>query len=201
MTSDSTERGPVRTIVAFILMSLDGAVDDPKLYFQPSQSPDEPFAWDEETDAFERSTTSTQDVVLLGRGMWEEWRGFWPGASGPFAEFINRVPKHVLTSRPLHGEWPGSRAVAGPLSQVVADLKDGEGGDVGVHGSIALVQSLLAADLLDQLRIVVSPVAGAPGRRLLQNLPTPRRYRLREATSTSTGNLLLTYDTRPPATR
>ena len=185
------------TIVAFILMSLDGAVDDPKLYFQPSERPDDPFTWDEQTDEFERLTTSTQDAVLLGRGMWDEWRGFWPGVSSPFADFINAVPKHVLTSRPLDGEWPGSRPVAGPLAHVVADVKASGARDVGVHGSIQLVQSLLAADLLDELRIVASPVAGAPGRRLFENLPTTRRYRLADAASTPTGNLLLTYDTRP----
>jgi dihydrofolate reductase len=188
----------VRKVVAFTLMSIDGGVDNPKMYFQPSDRPDEPFVWDEETDDFERLTTSTQDTVLLGRNLWEEWRDFWPAVSSPFADFINGVTKYVLTSRPLDGEWSGTHAVAGPVDQVVADLKAQEGKDVGVHGSIQLVQSLLEADLLDELRIVVGPVAGTPGRRLFEGMTVTKRYRLTSAASTPMGNLLLTYDTKAP---
>ncbi|MGI8700529.1 MAG: dihydrofolate reductase family protein [Nocardioidaceae bacterium] len=183
----------MRKIVAFTLMSIDGAVDDPSLYFQPSDRPDEPFVFDDESDAFEQAATSTQDAVLLGRNMWDEWRTFWPEVSSPFADFINGVEKYVVTSRPLDGEWAGSVAVDGPLERVVGELKANPGGDVGVHGSIQLVQSLLDADLLDELRIIAGPVAGAPGRRLFENLSAPKRYRLVSAASTPTGNLLLTY--------
>ena len=72
------------------------------------------------------------------------------------------------------------------------------GRDVGVHGSIQLVQSLIEADLLDELRIIATPVVGTPGRRLFENLKPPQRYRLATAAATSTGNLLLTYE-RPRA--
>jgi dihydrofolate reductase len=183
----------MRKIVAFTLMSIDGAVDNPKLYFPPSDNPDEPFIFDDESDAFEQAANSTQDAVLLGRNMWEEWRQFWPNVSGPFAEFINGVTKYVVTSRPLDGEWAGSVPVHGPLEDVIAELKGAEGGDVGVLGSIQLLQSLLDADLVDELRIIAAPVVGTPGRRLFENLSTTRRYRLHSAESTSTGNLLLTY--------
>jgi dihydrofolate reductase len=183
----------MRKVVAFTLMSIDGAVDDPKLYFPPSDNPDEPFVFDDESDAFETAATGTQDAVLLGRNMWEEWRQFWPNVSGPFAEFINGVKKYVVTSRPLDGEWAGSVAVGGPLDSVLGELKREDGGDVGVHGSIQLLQSLLEADLVDELRIIAAPVVGTPGRRLFENLSTPKRYCLRSADSTSTGNLLLTY--------
>jgi dihydrofolate reductase len=183
----------MRKIVAFTLMSIDGAVDNPKLYFPPSDNPDEPFVFDDESDAFERAANSTQDAVLLGRNMWEEWREFWPNVSGPFADFINGVKKYVVTSRPLDGEWAGSVAVDGPLESVVGELKGEDGGDVGVLGSIQLLQSLLDADLVDELRIIAAPVVGTPGRRLFENLSTPKRYRLHTAVSTSTGNLLLTY--------
>jgi dihydrofolate reductase len=183
----------MRKIVAFTLMSIDGAVDDPKLYFPPSDNPDEPFVFDDESDAFERAATATQDAVLLGRNMWEEWRRFWPDVSGPFSEFINGVTKYVVTSRPLDTEWAGSVPVHGPLETAVGQLRAEDGGDVGVHGSIQLLQSLLDADLVDELRIIAAPVVGTPGRRLFENLSTPKRYRLLSAASTSTGNLLLTY--------
>lgn len=181
-------------IVAFTLMGIDGAVEDPRLLFPPSDRPDEPFLFDDESDAFERAATTTQDAVLLGRNQWDEWRNFWPGVSGPFADFINGVDKYVLTSRHLGAEWNGSVAVNGPLEAVVGDLKARPGRDVGVHGSIQLVQSLIDADLLDELRIIATPVAGTPGRRLFENLNAPKRYRLASAAATSTGNLLLTYE-------
>jgi len=183
----------LRKVVAFTLMSMDGAVDDPSLYFQPSDRPEEPFVFDDESDAFERSTTSTQDAVLLGRKTWDEWRQFWPGISSPFADFINGVTKYVVTSRPLMGEWVRSVAIRGEIGRVVARLKADEGADIGVHGSIQLVQSLLRADLVDELRIIAGPVAGTPGRRLFENLASPKRYHLHSAVPTPTGNLLLTY--------
>jgi dihydrofolate reductase len=185
----------MQRIVAFTLMGIDGAVEDPRLLFPPSDRPDEPFLFDDESDAFERAATATQDAVLLGRNQWEEWRNFWPGSSGPFADFINGVDKYVLTSRQLDTEWKGSVAVNGPLEAVVGDLRSKPGRDVGVHGSVQLVQALIDADLLDELRIIVAPVAGTPGRRLFENLSAPKRYRLASAAATSTGNLLLTYET------
>ena len=183
----------MQKIVAFTLMGIDGAVEDPRLLFPPSDRPDEPFVFDDESDAFERAATKTQDAVLLGRNQWDEWRRFWPEASGTFADFINGVDKYVLTSRQLDADWTGSVAVSGSVEGVVKDLMAKHGRDVGVHGSIQLVQSLINADLLDELRIIAAPVAGTPGRRLFENLRAPKRYRLAGAAATSTGNLLLTY--------
>jgi dihydrofolate reductase len=188
----------MRKLVAYTLMALDGAVDDPSLIFTPSDDPDEPFLFDEECEAFELETITTQDSVLLGRNMYDEWRGYWPGVrNNPFAEFINPVRKHVLTSRPIEeGEWSDAEPLSGPLSEAIGRLRNQDGGDIGVHGSIRLVQSLLAEDLLDELRLVVSPVVGLPGRRLFADLPQPRRLRLLRQDVTSGDNLLLTYARR-----
>jgi dihydrofolate reductase len=184
----------MRKLVAFTLMGIDGAVEDPRLLFPPSDSPDEPFVFDDESAEFEHAATSTQDAVLLGRNTWEEWRAFWTGATGDFGDYINGVRKYVLTSRPLDGEeWPGSVALNGPLGHVVEELKAQPGGDIGVHGSIQVIQSLLDSRLLDELRIIASPVAGTPGRHLFEKLGAPQRYRLGSVAATSTGNLLLTY--------
>lgn len=184
----------MQKMVAFTLMGIDGAVEDPRVLFPPSDNPDEPFLFDEESDAFERAATATQDAVLLGRNQWEEWVNFWPEVGGQFADFINGVDKYVVTSRPLDTEWSGSVAVDGPLETVVRDLMTRPGRDVGVHGSIQLLQALIDADLLDELRIIATPVAGTPGRRLFEKLTAPKRFRLASATASSTGNLLLTYE-------
>lgn len=183
----------MRKLVAYTLMALDGAVDDPSQIFTESDDPNEPFLFDEECEAFEAETIASQDAVLLGRNMYDEWRRFWPTVEGnPFATFINPVKKYVVTSRPLgEGEWADAEAL--PDLAAVSALKDGDGGDIGVHGSIQLVQSLIAHDLLDDLRLVVAPVVGLPGRRLFENLEAPKRMRLVQRNVTSGENLLLTY--------
>src|SRR5690349_14531984 len=185
----------MRKLVAYTLMALDGAVDDPSQIFAPSDDPDEPFLFDEECEAFEAETIAAQDAVLLGRNMYDEWRRFWPGVgTNPFADFINPVKKYVVTSRPIgEGEWADAEPLSGPLPERVAGLKAEDGRDIGVHGSIRLVQSLLAEDLLDELRLVVGPVVGLPGRRLFEDLAAPKRLRLVRRDVTSEENLLLTY--------
>ena len=185
----------MRRLVGYTIMALDGAVDDPSRIFTPSEDPDEPFLFDEECEAFELATIASQDAVLLGRNMYDEWRGFWPGVgTNPFADFINPVKKYVVTSRPLgEGAWADAEVVEGPLAPAVTDLKATDGGDIGVHGSIRLLQSLMGLGLLDELRLVVGPVVGLPGRRLFESLEGAHRLRQVEAQGTSTGVLLLTY--------
>jgi dihydrofolate reductase len=131
----------VRKVVLYTLMSLDGAVDDPAQYFSPDERPGQPPEFDAVMDENEERITSTQDTVLLGRGMFDEWVGYWPTVENqPFADFINRVKKYVVTSTPLTREWANAEAVEGPTPGLVRDLKARPGGDIGVHGSIALAQ-------------------------------------------------------------
>ena len=175
----------MRRVVAFVLSSLDGAVDHPARYF--------PGEYDATMARLEADLISSQDTVLLGRGMYDEWSRHWPTSDEqPFADFVNSVPKVVVSSSPLTpSAWDAER-VSGPLDSVVADLRARPGdGDVGVHGSIRLVQSLLAADLLDELQLVVAPVVDPLGRRLFDGFPGLRRLDLASATPTESGALWL----------
>src|SRR2546423_5880766 len=109
-----------------------------------------------------------QDAVILGRRSYTEWAQFWPTSQiEPFATFINGVTKHVATSTPLDQDWPNASAIDGDLGAFVRDLKRGDGGHVGVHASISVARALLAADLVDELRLVVAPIIVGRGRRLL----------------------------------
>jgi dihydrofolate reductase len=103
------------------------------------------------------------------------------------------VRKHVVTSSPLSGDWHNAEAVHGPVDELVRELTTRPGGDIGVHGSIELAQSLLAANLVDELQLVVGPVVGCPGRRLFPDTFDHRRLELLGAVPTPAGNLLLTY--------
>jgi dihydrofolate reductase len=184
----------LRKLVLYTLMSLDGAVDEPGRYFTPGLETDQEPEFDSVMDDYEAKITAAQDAVLLGRNMYDEWSGYWPKLSNhPFADFINGVKKYVVTSRPLASEWNNTEAVEGPIERLVPDLKARPGGDIGVHGSIQLAQSLLAAGLVDELRLVVGPAVGFSGRRLFSRDEDVRGLELLEVTPAPSGSVLLAY--------
>ena len=170
----------MRRVVAFVLSTLDGAVDHPARWFGE---------YDATMTRLEAALIASQGTVLLGRGMYDAWSRHWPASDEqPFADFINSVDKVVLSSTPLTASpWEAER-VSGPLPAVVEALRDRPGrGDVGVHGSIRLVQSLLAEGLLDELQVVVAPVVDPDGRRLFDGVTGPREFDLVSATATESG--------------
>lgn len=184
----------MRNVVVYTLMSLDGAVDHPARYFTRNGQPGQPPEFDEAMADNEERVIRSQDAVLLGRHMYDEWSRFWPTVENqPFAEFINNVKKYVVTSTPLTTSWAHSEVLEGPLDDALRDLKSRPGGDIGVHGSIELAQSLLAAGLVDVLHLVVGPAIGFPGRRLFTGTEDTRRLELVSAAPTPSGSVLLEY--------
>ena len=182
------------SLVLYTLVSLDGATDDPHRYFPETGDEHGPPVFDEELGRFEEEMLARQGAVLLGRRTYDEWSRYWPTSDEqPFADFINAVPKYVVTSTPLTGGWANAHAVSGPLTQVVADVKARAGSDVGVHASITLAQGLLAEGLVDELCLAVGRVLDPVGPRLFAGLPTRREMELVGAASTSSGSLWLRY--------
>jgi dihydrofolate reductase len=185
----------MRKVVQYTLTSLDGAVDDPRRYFPGSSlTEDTAPTFDPVMVGLEAELIGKQDAVLLGRTMFDEWSRYWPTSDDqPFADFINGVRKYVVTSTPLTNAWTNAEAVAGPIADVVRDLKSQPGGDIGVHGSITLAKSLLAAGLVDELHLAVGPVLDPVGRRLFEGLGDLRRLELLSATPTPSGTVWVTY--------
>lgn len=183
----------MRKVVLYTLMSLDGAVDDPRRYFPETSEPGAPV-FDSVMADQEARMIATQDAVLLGRHMYDEWSRYWPTSKEqPFADFINGVTKYVVTSSPLANDWANAEAVSGPVTEVLRDLKSRPGGDIGVHGSIQLAQALLAEGLVDELQLAVGRVVDPDGRRLFENIGERRVLELVQATPTPSGSLWLTY--------
>jgi dihydrofolate reductase len=110
----------------------------------------------------------------------------------PFATFINGVAKHVATSAPLEPQWTNARVIDGYLVEFARCLKDGPGGDIGVHGSISVAQALLAGGIVVELRLVIAPSIAGGGRRLLDGLPSIQLESIRSEIS-PTGYLLVDY--------
>jgi dihydrofolate reductase len=187
----------MRKVVLYTLMSLDGDVDDPAGYFSPVPRPGQPPEFDQVLDDNEAKIVATQDAVLLGRHMYDEWSGYWPTSDvEPFAGFINGVKKYVVTSTPLANEWHNAEPVDGPVEAFVRELKARPGGDIGVHGSIQLAQSLLAAGLVDELQLVLGPAFGFSGRRLFPHSDDVRRLELLSVLPTPSGSVALAYRVR-----
>lgn len=174
----------MRKVVAYELVSLDGVAENPDAFIT---------TWDGAMGANLASVIATQDAVILGRRSYDEWARFWPDSRiEPFATFINGVAKHVATSAPLKPEWANATAISSGVVEFVGDLKDQTGGDIGVHASISVAQALLAAGVVDELRLVIAPAIAGSGRRLLEGLPSIRLEVIRSATSPS-GHLLVDY--------
>ena len=174
----------MRKIVVYELLSLDGVAEDPDGFFAD---------WDDAMDANLAAVIETQDTVILGRRSYDEWAQFWPGSQiQPFAPFINGVTKYVATSTPLDRDWANATALDGGLIELARDLKGQPGGDVGVHASISVAQSLLGAEVVDELRLVIAPRIAGRGRRLLDGLPSIQLESIRTELS-PTGYLLVDY--------
>ena len=123
----------MRKVVAYELLSLDGVVEQPAEFVTD---------WDEAMQENLRRVIATQDAVLLGHRTYEKWAGFWPTSDiEPFASFINGVEKFVAMSTTPRQTWANTTVIDGRLPEFVAELKRQSGGDIGVHGSIALTQS------------------------------------------------------------
>ncbi len=181
-------------IVLYTLVSLDGATEDPHRYFPETGDRHGAPVFDEELAHLEGEMLARQGAVLLGRRTYDEWSRYWPTSDEqPFADFINAVPKYVFTSTPLAGDWTDAQPVSGSLADVVADVKAGTDGDVGVHASITLAKSLLAEGLVDELCLAVGRVLDPVGPRLFEGLPARLELELVEAAPTSSGSLWLRY--------
>lgn len=174
-----------RKVVLYQLLSLDGVAEEPGDWFVD----DGP-----ELYANLGHVIGSQDDVLLGRGTYDYWAGYWPTSDvEPFATFINGVRKHIVTSSDVDGSWANSVRVTTTVADHVAALKRQPGGDIGIHGSITLAQSLLRARLVDELRLVVAPAVAGQGRRLFADAEARDRLELFAVERGAGGNVFLGY--------
>jgi dihydrofolate reductase len=175
----------MRKVVAYELLSLDGVAEQPDAFIAE---------FDEVMRENLGRVIASQDAVLLGRRTWDEWAAFWPTSEiEPFAGFINAVQKFVVTATPPSPSWAPTTVVDADVADFVTALKQQPGGDIGIHGSISLAQSLLQAGMVDELRLVIAPAVQASGRKLFDSVG-PRRSSLTRSITSPSGCLLLDYE-------
>lgn len=179
-------------IVVTEYISVDGVVEAPS-----GTEPFERVGWTDdfsrgpEGDKFKVEETMSCDALLLGRGTYDGFAPVWPHVEGEFADKFNSMPKYVVSSTLSDLTWNNSTWVA--FDQIAA-LKDQPGGEIAVHGSISLVNGLLEADLIDELRLMVHPIVLGSGKRLFGEHADAHTLKLAEARALDSGSLILRYE-------
>jgi dihydrofolate reductase len=183
----------MRKLIVTEFVTLDGVMEAPG--GEPSH-PHSGWVFDfisEEQQEFKYQEIVEADVHLLGRVTYESFAGAWPEREGPFADKMNAMPKHVVTTTLDELEWSNSTPIKGDVAAEIAMLKQEDGGPILVAGSRTLVHFLLENDLVDELRLMVFPVVLGSGDRLFPDSSDKAPLRLVDTKTFDSGVQVNTY--------
>ena len=181
----------MRKITAGLFMSLDGVVEAPDQWHFPY--------FNEEMGAAVDATVGAADTVLFGRKTYDSFAGAWPerevagGEDAGLAKTLGDTRKVVVSNQKLAFAWRNSEQLEGILVEGVTALKQEPGGSIALSGSVSVVRQLLAAGLLDELHLLVHPIAVRKGMRLFDEGETSIPLRLVSSETFTTGVLNLVY--------
>jgi dihydrofolate reductase len=177
----------MRRVCAWELVSVDGVMERPEEWA---------FSYsDDEMDEASASGMARSDALLLGRVTYEHLAAYWPDQPGgtPMVDFLNGVPKYVVSTTLDEVGWSNSAIIKGEVAQEIAELKRQQGKDISVLGSGELVRSLLRYGLLDELTLVVHPVILGGGKRFFEDGEVRRSLELVDSKTFGTGVVSLAY--------
>lgn len=181
----------MRKIVAGLFMSLDGVVEAPDQWHFPYYNDEMGMAVD--------ASIGQSDTLLLGRKTYDSFAGAWPDREtageedAAFAKKLGDARKIVVSRQPLEFTWRNSELLRGDLVDAVAALKAEPGGMISMSGSVSVVRQLLEADLLDELHLLLHPIAVRHGERLFDDNEATLPLVLLSSQMFSTGVLNLVY--------
>jgi dihydrofolate reductase len=184
----------MRSLIVTEFITLDGVVE------APGGEPTHPHSgWTvpygvPELYAYKLQETLEAESLLLGRITYQGFSAAWPQRQGEFADKMNTMPKHVVTTTLRDLEW-NATAVTGDISAVVTGLKKGDGGSILVAGSATLVRTLLACGLVDELRLMVFPVLIGGGLTIFPDQRDKIALELTDLVRYASGVLLQVYRT------
>jgi dihydrofolate reductase len=145
------------------------------------------------------------EALLFGRRTWKVMADAWPERAGDeFADAMNAIEKHVVSSTLTEADltWPNTRLIPGEGAlDAIRDLKGRQGGDLQVMGSLTLARALIAADLVDELNLMIEPVTLGGGKRLFPDDGNARPMRLVSTTLAATGVQICKYEPTGEALR
>jgi dihydrofolate reductase len=179
-------------VVSTLFIAADGVAEiDPDWHF--------PY-FDENMGRAVVEDYDTGDVLLLGRETYDSFAGAWPereaagGEDAPFAKRLGDTRKVVVSRQPLEFSWRNSELIDGDLVDAVTALKSDPGVQgIVIPGSVSVVQQLLAAGLVDELRLLVHPVAARKGQRLFDDGEAPYHLKVTATEVFPTGVIRVIY--------
>jgi dihydrofolate reductase len=183
----------MRKLVVSEWMTVDGVFDADTMgeWFRPYDS-DDRQEWIKEM-------ILASDAFLFGRITYEMLAGYWPTVKDrdnkeiEIADRLNGAPKYVVSSTLKTGEWNNSTIIKKNVVEELAKLKQQPGQDILIFGSATLVQSLMAADLIDEYRFLVHPIVMGRGKRPFKDGMVTTKLKLVETKMSSLGVMLLSY--------
>jgi dihydrofolate reductase len=182
----------MRKITAGLFISVDGVVEDPQLWHFPY--------FNDEMGAAVTATVGQADTLLLGRKTYDSFAGAWPDRElageedAGMAKALGDARKIVVSRQPLEFTWRNSELLQGDFVEAVTALKNEPGdSNIAMSGSVSIVRQLLAAGLLDELHLLVHPIAVRKGMRLFDEDETPLPLTLISSQTFTTGVLNLVY--------
>ncbi len=149
----------------------------------------------DEGDTFKLDETMSSEALLLGRVTYEGFAAAWPSRTDEFgfADKFNSMPKYVVSSTLTDPEWNNTTVLKGDVAAEVATLKERHDGDIVVHGSPQLVQTLVERDLVDEYRLMVFPVVLGSGKHLFGETTDKKSLRLVSSQLVGDGVAILVY--------
>jgi dihydrofolate reductase len=186
----------MRTLAINTFMSLDGVMQAPG---GPEEDPTGDFrhgGWGApyfDEAMLQQVAESEPYELLLGRGTYEIFAAHWPYDEGPIADWLNGTRKYVASTTLDRLDWNNSVLITGDVAAYVAELKRQDGPELQVHGSPGLIQTLLAHDLIDELRIWIFPLVLGSGKRCFGSGTLPAALELTGSRTTQTGVTVNVY--------
>jgi dihydrofolate reductase len=179
----------MRKVNSGLFITLDGVTESPDQWQFDS--------FDDDMMATMTAHIAAEDTILLGRVTYQDWTQYWPTATDePYASHINNTPKYVVSTtldKVEWGTWANVNLISDNLAEAIARLKQQPGKNIGVAGSPTLVRTLLQADLLDELTLMIHPVVAGSGKRLFEGADALKRLKLVASKTTRSGVSILTY--------
>ena len=190
----------MRTLVVSNFLSVDGVMQGPG---GPEEDRSGGFDrggwivnyWDDDMRSLLGGWNQQAESLLLGRKTYEIFAAHWPYApkDDPIAPKLNAMPKYVASRTLKRLDWNNSTLIPEPVPQGVAKLKQEGSGMVLMFGSGELVRSLVAHELIDELRLWTFPLLLGKGKRLFDRESGVAGLKLQEAKSFGTGVVLQRY--------
>jgi dihydrofolate reductase len=184
----------VGRIVVTEFVSLDGVMEAPGGEDFKYKAWSFDFDRGEEGNRFKLDEALEAEALLLGRVTYEGFAAAWPSRDGEFADKFNEMPKYVVSSTLEDPEWNNSTLLKGDAVEEVTKLREQLDGDIYVHGSCQLAQTLIENDLVDELRLMVFPVVLGTGKRLFGDTSDRKRLRLADSKTVGDGIAILVYE-------